>query len=425
MPISLAALSRQSEVYVGGVAGQKPLIPVGARELEQAARRRMTPEAFAYVAGGAGSESTMRANLEAFERRRIVPRMLRDVGRRDISVELFGRTLPAPLLTAPIGVLELAHAEADRAVARAASAAGVPMVFSSQASVSMEECAREMGDGPRWFQLYWSRNDAVVESFVRRAEACGCEAIVVTLDTTLLGWRTRDLDLAYLPFLRGKGIAQYVSDPVFMDSLKEPVPPAAPPPARKVNLASLSAFAALTRKHPGGFLKNLRSGVPLAAVQQFIATYSRPTLTWDDLPFLRARTKLPILLKGILHPDDARRAIDAGMDGVIVSNHGGRQVDGSIATLDALPSVVAAVDGRVPVLMDSGIRGGADVFKAVALGARAVLVGRPYVYALALAGRDGAYELLRNLIADFELTMGLAGCASVSAINAGCLSEVA
>jgi len=422
MPISLAALSRQSEVYVGGVAGQKPLIPVGARELEQAARRRMSAEAFAYVAGGAGAESTVRANREAFERRRIVPRMLRDVGRRDISIELFGRTLPAPLLTAPVGVLELAHPEADLAVARAAAEVGVPMVFSSQASVPMEECAAAMGPSPRWFQLYWSRNDAVVESFVRRAEGCGCEAIVVTLDTTLLGWRTRDLELAYLPFLRGKGIAQYVSDPVFMASLNEPVPPAAPPPPRKVNLNSLAAFAAMVRAHPGGFLKNLRSGVPLAAVQQFIATYSRPSLTWADLPFLRSRTKLPILLKGILHPDDARRALDAGMDGIIVSNHGGRQVDGSIATLDALPAVVAAVQGRVPVLMDSGIRGGADVFKALALGARAVLAGRPYVYALALAGRAGVHELLRNLIADFELTMGLAGCATVSEITAECLA---
>ncbi|HEX9939588.1 MAG TPA: lactate 2-monooxygenase [Longimicrobium sp.] len=421
MPISHAALGRQSQVYVGGMAGQKPLIPVGARELEHAARRRMTPEAYAYVAGGAGSESTVRANRDAFERRRIVPRMLRDVGERDVSVELFGRTLPAPLLVAPVGVLELAHAEADVAVARAAAEAGVPMVFSSQASVSMEECARAMGDSPRWFQLYWSKNDAVVESFVRRAEGCGCEAIVVTLDTTLLGWRTRDLDLAYLPFLRGKGIAQYVSDPVFIASLSQPVPPATPPPARKVNLSSLAAFAALVRAHPGSFLKNLRSGVPLAAVQQFIATYSRPSLTWDDLPFLRARTKLPILLKGILHPDDARRALDHGMDGIIVSNHGGRQVDGAVATLDALPAIAAAVGGRVPVLMDSGVRGGADVFKALALGARAVLVGRPYVYALALAGHAGVLELLRNLVADFELTMGLAGCRSVAEIGPECL----
>ena len=371
MAASEAAVRRQGEIYVAGMAGEKPLIPVDARRLEEAARRKMSPEAYAYVAGGAGAESTVRANRQAFERRRIVPRMLRDVSEREVGVELFGRPLPAPLLVAPVGVLELAHPEADLAVARAAAEAGVPMIFSSQASVPMEECARAMGDAPRWFQLYWSKNDELVESFVRRAEACGCQAIVVTLDTTLLGWRARDLDLAYLPFLRGKGIAQYVSDPVFIASLKNPAPTTAAQ-NRKVNLHTLRAFAELVRAHPGGFLKNLRSGVPLAAVQQFIATYSRPSLTWDDLPFLRERTRLPVLLKGILHPDDARRALDAGMDGIIVSNHGGRQVDGAVAALDALPGVVEAAGGRVPVLMDSGIRGGADVFRALALGARAV-----------------------------------------------------
>jgi lactate 2-monooxygenase len=411
------ALARQSEVYVTGMGGQTPLLPVGAAELEELARKAMSEQAFAYVAGGAGAESTVRENRAAFERWRIVPRMLRDVSARDTSVELFGRRLASPLLTAPIGVLELAHREADLGVARGAAAEGVPVIFSSQASVPMEVCAQAMGDSPRWFQLYWSKNDALVESFVRSAEGCGCEAIVVTLDTTLLGWRTRDLDLAYLPFLRGMGIAQYVSDPVFLASLDEP--PVGPSPAVKprVNILSVSALVAMNRRHPGRFIDNLRSGVARRAVQQFIATYSRPSLTWDDLPFLRQRTKLPILLKGILHPDDARRAMDAGADGVIVSNHGGRQVDGAIASLDALPGVVEAVGGKAPVLFDSGIRGGADVFKALALGARAVCVGRPYVYALALAGADGVRELLRNLMADFELTMALAGCRSVSEIT--------
>lgn len=413
---SEAAIRRQSEIYVRGIGGEKPLIPVDVRVLEEDARRAMTAQAYAYVAGGAGNESTVRDNRAAFERWKIVPRILRDVSERDISVEIFGRTLPAPLLTAPIGVLELAHPEADLAVARAAASVGVPMIFSSQASVAMETCGGEMGAAPRWFQLYWSKSDALVESFVRRAEGCGCEAIVVTLDTTMLGWRSRDLDLAYLPFLRGLGIAQYVTDPVFLASLELP---AGPPPEVKprVNLSAVRALMRMNRRHPGSFLVNLRSGVPRKAVQQFIATYSRPSLTWDDLPFLRERTKLPILLKGILHPDDARRAVDAGMDGVIVSNHGGRQVDGAVATLDALPAVAEAVAGRVPVLMDSGVRGGADVFKAVALGARAVLVGRPYVYALALAGEAGVAELLKNWIADFELTMGLAGCRSVAEIT--------
>ena len=412
-----AALRRQQEIYIGGLGGQKPLIPVDADRLRDAARHRMSREAFAYVAGAAGEESTLRANRRAFERWRIVPRMLRDVSERDISVELFGRRIPAPLLVAPVGVLELAHPEADLAVARAAAEAGIPAIFSSQASVSMEECASAMGDSPRWFQLYWSKSDALVESFVRRAEGCGCEAIVVTLDTTLLGWRTRDLDLAYLPFLRGKGIAQYVTDPVFLDALSAPAEASAPAARPKINLKTVRALVEMNRRHPGRFWGNLRSGQARAAVAQFIATYSRPSLTWDDLPFLRSRTKLPIVLKGILHPDDARRAVDGGVDGIVVSNHGGRQVDGAIASLNALPGVVEAVDGRIPVLVDSGVRGGADVFRALALGARAVLVGRPYVYALALAGRAGVLELLRNFTADFELTMGLAGCRSVSEIT--------
>jgi lactate 2-monooxygenase len=414
-----SAIARQAEIYLAGVAGRRPLVPVDSARLEQAASDAMSDEAFAYVAGGAGSESTVRENREAFERWRIVPRMLRDVGTRDTSIELFGAVLPSPLLLAPVGVLEMAHPEADVAVARAAAECGVPYIFSSQASRPMEECAAAMGDATRWFQLYWSKNDALVESFVGRAEACGASAIVVTLDTTMLGWRARDLDLAYLPFLRGKGIAQYVTDPVFLQSLQGP-PPAAPggDARRTVNLSSLKTFAEFTRAHPGGFWKNVRRPEPLRAVQQFIGTYSRPTLTWNDLPFLRQRTRLPIVLKGILHPDDARQAVDAGMDGVIVSNHGGRQVDGAVSTLDALPGIVRAVDGRIPVLMDSGVRGGADVFKALALGARAVCIGRPYVYGLALAGAEGVSEVVRNLLADFELTMGLAGCRSIAEITA-------
>ena len=418
MPGTDTPVVRQTEIYLDGVAGRKPRIPVDPWALEERARRKLSREAYAYVAGGAGGESTMRANREAFERRHIVPRVLRDVSTRDMAITLFGRTIPAPLLLAPIGVLELAHPEADLAVARAAAAAGLPFIFSNQASIPMEECAREMGAAPRWFQLYWSKNDALVESLVARAEACGCEAIVVTLDTKLLGWRIRDLDLAYLPFLRGKGIAQYVSDPVFMAGLGA----TGPAPARRVNLHSLRVFAELTRAHPGGFWTNVRSKAPLAAVQHFIATYSRQSLEWSDLAFLRDRTKLPILLKGILHPDDAVRALDHGIDGLIVSNHGGRQVDGAIAALDALPGVVEAVGGRVPVLMDGGIRVGTDVLKAIALGAHAVCVGRPYVYALALAGSAGVLELLRHLAADFELAMALSGYRSVSEIGSDALA---
>ena len=377
----------------------------------------MSPEAFAYVAGGAGTGATMRANRAAFDRWRIIPRMLRDVSERDTSVELFGRTLPAPFLVAPIGVLEMAHREAERAVARAVRGEGLPMVYSNQASVAMEEVTEILGDSPRWFQLYWSTRDELVESFARRAEACGCEAIVVTLDTTILGWRTRDLDLAWLPFLRGMGIAQYTSDPVFTRLLSDTGDGSPDQPQPRPNLSALRVLIQVARNYPGPFLNALRSGRARAAVQRFVQIYSRPSLTWADLPFLRERTKLPIVLKGILHPDDARRAVDEGIDGIVVSNHGGRQVDGGIATFDALNAVVEAVDGRIPVLLDSGIRSGADIFKALALGARAVLLGRPYVYGLALAGEAGVREVVTNFIADFDLTMGLAGCRSVSEIG--------
>jgi isopentenyl diphosphate isomerase/L-lactate dehydrogenase-like FMN-dependent dehydrogenase len=328
---------------------------------------------------------------------------------------------------APIGVLEMVHRQADLAVARAARATGVPMVFSNQASRPMEECAAALGDSPRWFQLYWSTSNELVESFVRRAEACGCEAIVVTLDTTLLGWRTHDLDLAYLPFLLGKGIAQYTSDPVFRRLLDEPPPPSETPdpPQPRPTPQAIRTLVALTRAYPAPFLHALRSGHARAAVQSFTRIYSRPSLTWEDLVFLRERTKLPILLKGILHPDDARRAIEVGINGVVVSNHGGRQVDGAVATLDALPAVAAAVDGRIPVLLDSGVRTGADVFKAVALGATAVLLGRPYVYGLSIAGEAGVREVIENVLGELDLTLGLSGYASLAEVGRGALSPAA
>ncbi len=412
--------ARQRSIYLPGLAGQRPLVPVAAAELEARAREVMSGPAFGYVAGGAGAEGTMAANRAAFDRRQIVPQVLRDASRRDLSVELLGRTLPAPLLTAPIGVLDLAHPDGDLAVARAAASLGVPVIFSNQASVPMETCAAAMGASPRWFQLYWSTSDELVASFVRRAEAAGCEAVVVTLDTSILGWRPRDLAQAYLPFLEGRGIAQYTSDPVFRAQLREPLPAGPRPP---VNFRTVAAALAQKANFPGGLWRNLFSDEPRAAVQRFFTTYSRPSLTWADLPRLRLYTRLPIILKGVLHPDDARRAVDAGVNGLIVSNHGGRQVDGAVTSLDALPGVVAAVGGKFPVLLDSGPRGGADVFKAIALGARAVLVGRPFVYGLACAGEAGVREVLQNWIAELDLTLALTGCRNLAEVNPAMLRE--
>jgi L-lactate dehydrogenase (cytochrome)/lactate 2-monooxygenase len=407
----------QGAIYRAGVFGHRPVVPVEPAALEAAAERRMSPEAWAYVAGGAGQHRTVRANTDAFARHRIVPRMLVDVGERDQSVELLGRTLPSPLLFAPIGVLEMAHPDAEHAVAAAARDLGLPMVISTQGSVPMEDTARALGDTPRLYQLYWSNDDTVVDSFVRRAEAIGSDALVVTLDTHLLGWRTRDLDLGYLPFARAEGIAQYTSDPSFRALAEERAQRPSAEPSPRPTVAAIRSLLSIARHYPGKMLDNLRSPVPRAAVETFLDVFSRSTLTWEDLTYLRERTSMPIYLKGIQHRDDARLAIEHGVDGIVVSNHGGRQVDNAIASLDALPAVVDEVAGRVPVLFDSGVRSGADAFVALALGARAVLVGRPWVYGLALAGVDGVRAVMQHVQAELDLTMGLVGVKSIDEIT--------
>ncbi len=396
---------RQEAIYVAGFAGRRPVVPTAPKALEQAALRTLNKDAAAYFAGGAGLERTAAANEAAFDRHGIIQRMMRDVSARELSVTLFGRTLPLPMLLAPIGILEMAHRQADVAAARAAAAAGIPFITSSQASRTMEQVAAASGAGPRWFQLYWSSRDELTESFIDRAERAGYEAIVVTLDTTMLGWRNRDLDRGYLPFLRGRGIANYVSDPVFQSLSVDH----AAMPRPKPGLGLIWSLLELLSAYSGGPAQRLAPDAALASVRRFLAIYSRPDLTWEDLPFLRTRTRLPILLKGIVHPDDARQAIAAGMDGIIVSNHGGRQVDGAVAALDALPRVVEAVAGQVPVLFDSGIRTGSDILKALCLGAAAVLIGRPYIWGLALAGQAGVADVIGNLAAELDLTMGLSG----------------
>jgi lactate 2-monooxygenase len=405
---------RQDEVYRGGIAGRRPPVPTAFPALERRARRVMSRRAWAYVAGGAGSEETVRANRAAFEAHRIVPRMLRGVGERDTSVEVFGRRLDHPLLLAPIGALDLVARGADLAVARGAATAGVPMIVSNQAGTAMESLT---GTGRRWFQLYWSTSDELVDSFLARAEASGCEAVVVTLDTTMLGWRPRDLDLGHLPFSRGLGIAQYTSDPVFSRLARERAAAPRSGPSPRITPAAVRTLLEITRNFPGSPVENLRSPVPRAAVETFLDVYSRPHLSWDDVATLRSRTSLPVVLKGVLHPDDARRAVDAGVDAVLVSNHGGRQVDHAIAALDALPGVVEAVADRLPVLLDSGVRTGADVAIALALGARAVCLGRPFVWGLALAGAAGVAQVVSDVLAELDLTVGLAGASSAAELE--------
>lgn len=371
----------QNEIYLGGLSDVRPDFPTDLTRLEGLAEERLDAQAFGYVAGAAGGEATARANREAFDRWRLVPRMLRDVSSPDLSVTVLGTPMPAPVLLAPVGVLSILHPEGELAVARAAAALDVPMVLSTAASRTMEEVAEAAG--PRWYQLYWPKDRDLAESFLNRAKAAGYSVLVVTLDTFKLAWRPRDLDTAYLPFLRGIGVQNYFSDPVFLAAV-------------------------------GGEITEENR---INAILHWVANFGNPSLTWDDLAWLRGRWDGPIVLKGIQHPDDARRAAYAGMDGVVVSNHGGRQVDGAVAALDQLPKIVDAVGDRLSVLFDSGIRTGADAAKALALGAEAVLVGRQYAYGLGLGGEAGVRHVLRCLLAELELTLTLCGVNRVDELS--------
>ena len=378
------------EIYAKGMlAGERPELPIAWAELEDRARESLDDRAIAYIFGGAGSEDTMRANLEAFRRWRIVPRVLRqDLSARDLSVELLGTRMPAPVLLAPIGVQTLLHEEGELASARAAAAVGLPLITSTASATPLEEIAEANGDAPRWFQLYWPNDDELAASMVRRAEAVGYSAIVLTVDNYLPGWKPRDLQQAYLPFLEGVWIAQYLSDPVFQSGLEKP-------PEEDIG----------------------------AAVGHFLGVFANPGLTWDRLDWLRGTTSLPVVVKGILHPDDAREARERGVDAIVVSNHGGRQIDGAIASLDALPPILDAAGDGMAVLLDSGVRSGADIFKALALGADAVLVGRPYLWGLALGGQKGVETVLRGLLAELDLTMTLSGFTRASEIDRGVLRQ--
>ncbi|GAA5040970.1 alpha-hydroxy-acid oxidizing protein [Streptomyces similanensis] len=370
----MAFADYQNEIYLDGLRGVVPGLPMTYRDLEPPAQAAMAPSVRSYVAGGAGDERTQRANVAAFEGWGLMPRMMVSPTERDLSVELFGLRLATPLFMAPVGVIGLCAPDGhgDLATARAAARTGVPMVASTLTVDPLEEVAAEFGGTPGFFQLYTPTDREVAESLVRRAEAAGFQGIVVTLDTWITGWRPRDLTTANFPQLRGHCLANYFSDPVFRSRLA---------------------------KAP--------EDDPQAAVLHWALTFGNP-LTWDDLSWLRSMTDLPLILKGICHPDDVRRARDGGVDGVYCSNHGGRQADGGLPALDALPGVVAAADG-LPVLFDSGVRTGADVVKALALGATAVGVGRPYVYGAALGGADGIVHVLRSLLAEADLLMAVDG----------------
>jgi L-lactate dehydrogenase (cytochrome) len=375
------------EIYARGLGGETPSIPVSVAELERRAAEAMDERAANYVFAGAGSEGTIDANREAFERRRIVPRMLRDVAERDLSTTVLGTAMPAPLMLAPIGVQKAVHPEGELATARAAASLGLPMIASTASAFTLEEIAEAGGESPRWFQLYWPNDRDLAASFINRAEAAGYGAIVLTVDTFVPGWKPRDLQQAWLPFLNGVGVANYFQDPVFRAALEKT-------PEEDVGMAT----------------------------GHFLGIQANPSLNWDDLAWLREQTKLPIVIKGIQHPDDAREAAKRGVDGIVVSNHGGRQVDGAIGSLDALPAIAEAAGNDLTILFDSGIRSGSDAIKALALGADAVCIGRPYVWGLALEGQSGVETVLKMVLAELDLTLALCGYTSPDHLDRGALS---
>ena len=380
----------QLGIYFGGLTGVVPDYPMSFDAMAAAAEAVMTPEIWSYVSGGAGNEHTQRANVAAFERWGLMPRVLRGAADRDVGVDLFGHHYETPLMLAPIGVIGLCEADGqgDLSTARAAAATGVPMVASTLMEVPLEAVAAEFGTTPGWFQLYPPKDREVCESFVRRAEAAGYSAIVVTLDTLTLGWRPRDLTLASFPQLKGLALANYFTDPVFRSRLERT-------PEEDIE----------------------------AATGAWAFSFGNPGMTWDDLDWIRSLTDLPLLIKGVNSPEDARMAIDHGVDGIYCSNHGGRQANGGIPAIDLLADVVAAA-GDAPVIFDSGVRSGADIVKALALGASAVGIGRPYAYGLAVGGQAGVEHVLRCLLAELDLIMAVDGYRSVAELTPDALRRV-
>lgn len=353
--------------------------PFSFEEWEQKAAEKMSPASYGYVRGGAGSDETAKRNREAFSKWAIIPRVLNDVSTVDLSISLFGRRYSSPFFLAPIGMQMLAHEEGELASAKAAEAAGVPFLVSTVSTHSLEKIAEAAPTGSKWFQLYFSTvNPELSYSMVERAEKAGYEAIVITVDTVMAGWRENDMRNQISPLSQGFGKGNYVSDPVFMESLL-----------------------------------NDDEDTVIANILEHI---QHPGLTWKNIAEVKMRTSLPVLLKGILHPADAKMALEHGVDGIIVSNHGGRQLDGVIASIDALPSVVEAVNGEVPVLLDSGVRRGVDAVKALALGATGVLIGRPFLYGLAAGGQQGVEKVVERFIQETEVTLALSGVASVTEV---------
>jgi lactate 2-monooxygenase len=387
--------AHQWQIYSKGMfEGLVPVVTTDPNALEAQAKQHLSAKSFAYVAGGAGAGLTMDANREAFKHVRLVPRMMRDTSKRDLSVTLFGTKYHSPVLIAPIGVQTLFHADGECGVAQVAGELGLPYIMSTASNVSIEELAKASGEGSRWFQLYWPRTDEITLSILKRARENGFTVLVVTLDTFTLSWRPQDLDLGHLPFVKGVGNKVGLTDPVFQRIYKE---------------------------NTG---QDISENIVTASVAWQRDAFSGQAHVWEKIQFLKDNWDGAVVLKGIQHIEDALKAVEAGVDGIVVSNHGGRQLDGAIGSLSVLPEIVDAVGDKLTVLFDSGIRTGTDIMKALALGAKAVLVGRPWVYGLGVAGKEGAKAVLEGLLADFDQSMCLAGFKSISELDRTALRKL-
>ncbi|RDV28340.1 alpha-hydroxy-acid oxidizing protein [Lysinibacillus capsici] len=366
------------DLLLKNITAQAPF-PICFADLEKAVAKKIEAGPFGYIRSGAGGEQTLRNNRAAFEKYSIVPRFLNDVSNVDTSIHLFGKTYPTPLLFAPVGMNGMVHDDGELAVVRAAQNLNIPYIQSTVSTYALEEVAQAAPSATKWFQLYWSTNEEIAFSMAVRAEAAGFEAIVLTVDTVMLGWREEDVRNQFSPLKLGYARGNYMNDPVFTATLPD------------------DSFESYVQ----GVLQNV----------------FHPTLNWEHVRELKKRTNLPILLKGILHPEDAKHAIDNGIDGIIVSNHGGRQLDGVIGSLDALPAIVKVVNGQIPIILDSGVYRGMDALKALALGANAVAIGRPFVYGLALEGQQGVEKVMTNLYDELKVSIALAGATSVKGLR--------
>ncbi|KAI9744707.1 MAG: hypothetical protein M1818_001632 [Claussenomyces sp. TS43310] len=384
----------QLKLYADGMLHQRyPLVTTNPNKLEEQARSKLLPTSYSYLAGGAGEGATMDANRLAFRQWKMIPRQLRPTAKRDISAELFGHKYSSPILMAPVGVQSIFHEDKETGLAEVCGEIGVPYILSTASTSSIEEVAAA-SKGDLWFQLYWPISNDITQSLLRRAKATGYKVLVVTLDTWSLAWRPSDLDNAYVPFIKGIGNQIGFTDPVFRKNFAD--------------------------KHGGTPEDKL-----LEASQQWTSdAFPGVSHSWEDIKLLRETWDGPIVLKGIQHVDDAKLALEHGCQGIVVSNHGGRQLDGAIGSLEVLPEIAEAVGDKMTVLFDSGIRTGVDIIKALALGAKAVLVGRPAIYGLAVAGKAGAKQVLQGMLADLDQSMGLAGIKDINGCNRSMIRQV-